>query len=191
MPKINFTPFPSLTTERLTLRQLKDTDDFAIFSLRSDASVNKYIDRPTSTTINEAKQFIIKIHDGIKQNKSIYWVVCLQDDPSLIGTICLWNFSNDKACAELGYELNPSSQGKGLMDEALKSVINYSFHALGLNTIEAYTHKDNVGSTRMLVKNKFKHAPDRIDLDNSNNLIYYLNNTNHIKNPVLTKPKLH
>ena len=180
MQEINFTPFPVLTTERLILRQLKDTDDIAISSLRSDDSVNKYIARSKQTNIDQAKAFIIKINDGIKQNKSIYWVVCLKDNPDLLGTICLWNFSKDKTYAELGYELNPSSQGKGLMDEALKCVLNYSFHTLGLHTIEAFTHKDNVGSTRMLVKNNFKHAPGRIDVDNTNNLIFYL-----------TKPKLH
>ncbi|PCH66465.1 MAG: GNAT family N-acetyltransferase [Bacteroidetes bacterium] len=181
MPEINFKPFPILTTERLTLRQLKDTDNFAISSLRSDDRINKYIDRPKQTNLDQAKAFIVKIKDGIKQNKSIYWVVCLRDDPNLVGTICLWNFSDDKTCAELGYELTQYSQGKGLMDEALKCVLNYSFHTLGLNKIEAYTHKDNVSSTRMLIKNNFKQAPDRIDLDNSNNLIYYLEQQQYMK----------
>ena len=168
------TTFPILKTERLTLRQLKDTDDLATSSLRSNNSVNKYIARSKQTTVDQAQAFIAKINDGINQNRSLYWAICLKEYPDLIGTICLWNFSNDKTCAEIGYELSPASQGKGLMDEALKCVLDYGFHSLGINTIEAFTHRDNVASARMLVKNKFEHAPVRIDVDNSNNHIYCL-----------------
>ena len=49
-----FTPFPILTTERLTLRQLSIDDQQNIFALRSDIEINKYLDRQVSKTIEDA-----------------------------------------------------------------------------------------------------------------------------------------
>lgn len=36
----------------------------------------------------------------------------------------------------------PSFQGKGLMNEALKCIINYGFQTIGLEKIGAYTHRE-------------------------------------------------
>ena len=60
MLQLNFTHFPELKTERLLLRQLKETDANAIFLIRSNEAVNKYIDRPKTSTIAEASLFIKK-----------------------------------------------------------------------------------------------------------------------------------
>lgn len=42
----SFTPFPLITTERLLLRKLGTDDDKALFLLRSDERVSRYIDTP-------------------------------------------------------------------------------------------------------------------------------------------------
>ena len=174
MKEIDFLSFPNLITERLTLRYLKESDAPAIFSLRSDDTVNKYLDRPKIKSIDEAKDFIININEGIRLKKWIYWGICLKDVSELIGTICLWNFSDDTRTAETGYELLPSFQGKGLMDEALKCIINLGFQKIRLKVIEAYTHKENIGSIHLLERNNFKLAPFRYDDKNPNNSIYTL-----------------
>ena len=179
MRKINFHPFPTLTTERLTLRQSLDSDADAIFILRSDEEANKFVVRTKPTNRESTPSFIKYINSLTEKNESIFWVICEKADPNLIGTICLWNFSEDKTCAEMGYELSLSSRRKGIMSEALKCVLNFSFHTLKLETIEAFTHKDNVASTRMLAKNNFIHAPGRIDKGNSNNVIYFLKKSGH------------
>jgi RimJ/RimL family protein N-acetyltransferase len=172
MEEIKFLPFPELTTKRLLLRQLKKTDNLAIFSLRSDENINKYLDRPKTKSIDKAEEFILKINDGIKLNDRLYWAICLKENPALIGTICLWNFSDDKATAEVGYELKPSYQGRGLMNEALARVIKFGFQKIKLNKIEAFTHKENIRSTKLLKKNDFILMPDRIDPENLNIAVY-------------------
>lgn len=176
MKEIYFTQSIILTTERLTLRQLQNSDDIAISSLRSDDSVNKYIDRPKQTSEAEAKAFIKRINEGIKQNKWIYRAICLKDSQELIGTICVWKFSEDKLTAELGYELNPTFQGQGLMNEAVNCIIQFSFETLGIKTLEACVHKGNTKSAQVLVKNNFKLDGNRKDKENKNNLIFILTN---------------
>jgi ribosomal-protein-alanine N-acetyltransferase len=179
MSKLNFKPFPVLTTERLTLRCLELSDDQLLFKLRTNKIVNKYIVRPKQKDIKEIRAFISKINDEINNNEWIYWVISLKDDPTLIGDICLWNFSEDKTVAELGYELDPAFQGKGIMSEAIKRIIEFGFKEIELNTIEAYTHKENDSSTKLLQKYNFKQDAERIDKENNDNIIFTLSKEQH------------
>ncbi|WP_277234028.1 GNAT family N-acetyltransferase [Hymenobacter sp. YC55] len=152
----NFTPFPILKTERLTLRQLSSSDDNEIFALRTNDSVNKYLDRQPSTSIDDARNFIVAINENVQSNKSIYWAITLTDTNNMIGTICLFNFSENHSKAEIGYELLPDFQGKGVMQEAISSVVNFGFQQVGLKAIEAYTRFDNQRSTKVLERLNFK-----------------------------------
>lgn len=165
-------PFPTLTTPRLVLRQLKITDAKTIAELRSNESVNRFLDRAKQTSFEQAKAFIQAINNSIRAKKSLYWAICQKADSQLIGTISLWNFSADKTIAEIGYELNPMYQGQGFMNEALTSVIHYIFTNLPIKTLEAFTHKDNSSSIQLLLKNNFQLDPNRKDEENENNRIY-------------------
>jgi [ribosomal protein S5]-alanine N-acetyltransferase len=160
----NFTPFPVLKTERLTLRQLSANDDKAIFTLRSDKEVNKYIDRAPCNTIEDARKFIDKIAEVVKQNEGIYWAITLTGDDKLTGTICLFNFSNENDQAEIGYELLPAFHGQGIMQEAASKVIAYALDVIGLKVIVACPHVENERSFKLLKKFNFREQGD-IDKD--------------------------
>ncbi len=161
-----------LSTERLILRPLESSDEDEIFLLRSDEEVNRYIDRPRPASKKDAEAFIIRIQKGVASGESYYWGITLKNDTTLVGTICLWNLSADKKYGEIGYELSPSQQGKGIMKEAMKAVINYAFETIGITTLEAYTHKDNTASTKLLQHFGFKAVPLKKDADNENNVIW-------------------
>ena len=163
-----FTPFPVLKTERLTLRQLSVNDDKEIFALRSDKQVNKYLDREPSNTIEDARKFIDKIAEVVRQNEGIYWAITLTNNDNFVGTICLFNFSNENNQAEIGYELLPAFQGQGIMQEATSKVIAFGLDVIGLKTIEAYTHLENKNSSKLLEKYNFKKQ-EYID-SNSNDM---------------------
>lgn len=152
---MQFNPFPILSTQRLLLRPLEMSDDEAVFSLRADKHVNKYLENYAHSSIGETREFIQRIHAGIAANESIFWVICLKDDPRLIGSICLWNLVKEEFKAEVGYVLNPVFQGRGYMQEALTKVIEYGFQEMRLQTIEAITHRNNKASIRLLEKNHF------------------------------------
>jgi ribosomal-protein-alanine N-acetyltransferase len=166
----NFKPFPVLKTERLTLRQLGSNDDKEIFALRSDDNVNKYLSRKQSKSIDDAKNFIQAINENIQRNDSLYWAITLNSANTLIGTICLFNFSEDHLKVEIGYELLPHFQGQGIMQEAVSKVIHFGFQHVGLNSIEAYTHSENQSSTKLLEKLSFK----RYSAEGDNLMIFKL-----------------
>jgi ribosomal-protein-alanine N-acetyltransferase len=163
----NFTPFPILTTERVTLRQLSMDDKQSIFDLRSDAAINKYLDRAPSKTIEDAVNFINKVNENIEKGGTYYWAISLTDTKQLVGTICLFDFSSENNSCEIGYELMTKFQGQGLMKEAIQAVIDFVFHTLKFQKICAFTHNENQNSTHLLLKLNFIKSVET-DKENSN-----------------------
>lgn len=172
---MTFTPFVELTSKRLSLRELKESDAKVILYLRSDAIVNQYIYRPEhrqTKSIDNAIKFIQTQQKNLENNVSIVWGITLKDQSELIGTICLWNFSENKKVAEVGYDLKTEFHNKGIMTEALNLVLNFGFNELKIQKIEAFTDCKNENSKRLLTKNGFMLNPSRKDVDNDSNLIY-------------------
>ena len=156
---LNFNPFPILATERLLLRKLSFDDADEILFLRSDKLINKYLDRIKAVSLEDANDFINKINHAIENNDCIDWAINFKNDSKLIGSICIWNISKEENKAEVGYELLPSFQGKGIAQEALSEVINFGFDVMKLQTIEAYTHIENLQSVKLLEKFNFTRDP--------------------------------
>jgi ribosomal-protein-alanine N-acetyltransferase len=144
-----------LTTERLHLRGLLDSDAPQILAIRSNPEVNKYLGRSNDITIHEARSFVKKIQGIVSRGEGFYWAVTLKDDNDLIGTICYWNLEPVDKKAEIGYELYPDHQGKGLMQEALSAVLKYGFETAGFEAITACPVGRNESSVKLLVKNDF------------------------------------
>jgi len=167
-----FTPFPILTTERLTLRQLVINDEQEIFTLRSDSEINKYLDRQISNTIDDARNFINKI----TENDSLYWAITLSDKNILVGTICLFGFSDENYKCEIGYELLTNFQGQGIMKEAVEKVIDYAFNTIRVKKIEAFMHRDNLSSIKLLEKFSFRNSNEP-DNTNPDLICYHLTNS--------------
>jgi ribosomal-protein-alanine N-acetyltransferase len=153
---MNFTPFPTLATERLTLRQITPSDDNEIFFQRSDRLMNQYVDNPPCRSIEEAREWISKITRGIANNDWIFWGICVKGQSKLVGGFCFWNISIEHSRSEIGFGIYPEHQRKGFMNEALKTAVQYGFEAMGLQCIEAYTHPENSPSIQVLEKNGFK-----------------------------------
>ena len=163
-----------ILTERLVLRQLKPEDWKMISYLRSDNEVNKFVKRSSAETKEKADQFIAKITRGIENKELYYWVITEKEKSEMIGSICLWNFSDNPKSAEVGYDLSPQFQRKGVMDESMKAVLEFGFVKLKLDIIEAYTHSENESSNKLLVRNGFIHLKGEIDENNLDNIIYEL-----------------
>lgn len=164
--------FPELQTERLLLRRLMPTDWRAISFLRSDKTVNEFVDRPRAESKEEALAFISKIGSAIDNQISYYWAITEKDQDIMIGSICLWNLSTDGKVAEVGYDLSPAFQGKGIMNESLNCLLSFGFDKLHLQVIEAYTHRLNEQSKKLLVKSGFVLAVDKYDEDYVDNIVF-------------------
>jgi ribosomal-protein-alanine N-acetyltransferase len=156
MLTLNFSPFPDLTTERLTLRKLTIEDAEDIYALRSDDRVNKFIDRPKAHSVDDARNFINQLRSRGSNSELLYWAIIHKRNSKLIGTIMYWNISEEENTSEIGFELHPDFQGQGLMQEALSRVIDFGFTKMNLRLIEAYPDENNEKSVSLLERNHFK-----------------------------------
>ena len=183
MLTLNFSPFPNLKTDRLILRRLTIEDENEIFFLRSDESVNRYVDRPKPNSLADARNHIDKLNNGIDNNESIFWGITLLNNPAIIGTICLWNISKENYTAEVGFDLMPGFQGKGIMKEAFSEVARYGFETLKVRRLVAWVHHENSRSISLLSKFNFirdldeEEKADKTELNNM--VIYTLNAANY------------
>lgn len=156
MLKLPLASFPVLETERLLLREPDPADAPDLFVLRSDERVNEFIERKIPATEADALAFIERVTGDTGAGKSFYWVICQKDRPGAIGTICCWNIAPEKDQGELGYELLPSFQGQGLMQEAVAAVLIFLKDVVSMRRIEAITSSRNEASLRVLTRNGFK-----------------------------------
>ncbi len=135
-----------INTSRLILRPPVPEDAPSIFKLRSDPEVAVYLNRKLQTAVEEAEAFIANLIAGFGEKKWHYWLLCSREDGKFMGTICLWNFSEERKSAEVGYELLPEFQGHGYATEALDAVLEYGFNTLALARIDAIVEKGNTRS---------------------------------------------
>lgn len=155
MLDIKLLPFQNLQSERLILRRVVKEDVSEIFALRSDPEVMKYIPRPLLKTEEEALEHIALIDEKIDSNEGINWAITQKENPKLIGIIGHYRLKPEHLRSEIGYMLHPAHQGKGIVSEAIKEVVNYGFEVMKLHSIEAIIDPENCASEKVLQKNGF------------------------------------
>jgi [ribosomal protein S5]-alanine N-acetyltransferase len=163
-----------LETERLQLKEINENHVEDILKIRSNEVINRFVKRNSPKNNYDALQFILTIKERTKNNQTYYWGISLKSQPELIGTICLWNFSEDRKTAEVGYEMLPDYHGKGFMSEALKAVIDFGFNELDLCEIVAFTNRFNENSKKLLLRHGFVLEEDRKDEGFPDNLVFSL-----------------
>jgi len=126
------------------------------------------------TSLELAKQFILNRNKDISKNTIYYWGITLKNNHKLIGTICFWNLSDNKTYSEIGYDLVPEFQNKGIMNEVFKEVILFGIETLKLHKIEAFTQYKNESSIKLLLNNKFVLQKEKRDEGFPDNRIYSL-----------------
>ncbi len=155
MLNLDFSPFPTLETERLILRQIGDDDVHSLFEMRADPIVMQHIDRPLAKTIDDAQKLIDIIKGLLAKNEGITWAITLKGNTKMIGTFGFWRILKEHYRTEIGYLLHKDYWGKGLMQEVMDIGIAYAFNTLKVHTIEANINPDNKASLKLAERNGF------------------------------------
>lgn len=161
-----------LETQRLQLKEINESHVEDILKIRGDEVINQFVRRNSPKNNYDALQFILTIKERTRNHQTFYWGITLKGEPNLIGTICLWNFSEDRKTAEVGYELLPDYHRKGIMSEALTAILHFGFNELNLQEILAFTNKFNENSKGLLLKHDFILEEDREDEGFPENLVF-------------------
>lgn len=154
---------PTMTTSRLTLREMKLTDSSDMYEYAKRSEVTRFLlwrEHP-----NEAytKNILKRIRMHYRSNSYYDWAIIYNgsenDDVTLadyrghmIGTCGFASVDTENNVGELGYVLHPIFWGNSIIVEAAKRVIDYGFNELGLNRIEARYIIGNTASRRVMEK---------------------------------------
>jgi RimJ/RimL family protein N-acetyltransferase len=154
------TAFPSsvpvLTTPRLILRAVCDTDASDVFEINSDPETVRYSSHPAYTSLDEVAGFLARTYASFDDQSQLRWAVERLEDKKMIGLCSLFGLDFSNLRAEIGYTLNRQAWGQGYMSEAVRAVLDYSFNHLQLRRIEADAEPRNTASTVLLERLGFK-----------------------------------
>ncbi len=144
--------FPILTTERLVLREI--TADDAEFWLRnfSDATVVEFTAFEPPQDLEAAKAEIeAYCTRPFREETGFRWGMALKASDVLVGTLGYHNWEHEPdRRARMGYDLLPEHRGRGLMTEAMETVLAYGFKTMNLNRAEALVDPRNAQSIRLV-----------------------------------------
>jgi len=144
-----------IESERLILRELKEKDLSGFYKIRSNEQTSLYIDREIPKNENEALLILRNLIERCLKHKWYIWGIFKKNNNELIGTYCLWNFTNDRTKGEIGFEVLPEFQRMGFISEATDEVMKFCKEKLGVKILEGYADAENLSSINLLLKKGF------------------------------------
>lgn len=154
------TPGQPLLGERLRLDRLGDQPADAVeildFASRNKSHLARWLPplAPNYYTEKYWHDAVKKSVESASKDESVDFVIrepALGDDASLVGVITFSEIARGafQACY-LGYSLDYTRQGRGLMQEALHLAIRFAFDDLSLHRIMANYRPENIRSAKTL-----------------------------------------
>ena len=143
MLHFNFDPFPVLTSPRLMLREVYDSDIPEVFFLRSDEEVMKYTGKSPAKNYDEILTYIQNQRTARARKKSILWAITLKGDSAVIGLIGYRQFTKEHFRGEVGYGLYPSMQGKGMFTGKDRSILLCALTVTEVHNLKAIVAKED------------------------------------------------
>lgn len=153
MIAVDLPPAPTLPTERLVLRPLRETDASAVAAGAGDKRVARYLLQvPSPYPIALARSWVRHRCEWWELGKGVTLAIATREDPTtLLGTVALRRYARDRR-AELGYWLIANAWGHGYATEATRALVDYGFRAFNLARIYAMVLAGNTSSERVLDK---------------------------------------
>lgn len=141
----------SLKTERLILRNWRESDFEAFCNMGADPEVMRYF--PSTLTQEESLVVANKIKSYIEERGWGFWALEIPGQCDFIGFTGLHIPKDDlpcSPCVEVGWRLSKQFWGKGYATEAATASLQYGFSELHLSEIVAFTAATNVPSMKVM-----------------------------------------
>ena len=149
--------FPRIETDRLVLREMTIDDvDFYFRHFNNDKIVEGCCFQGPKNLEAAERELQLYCIKPFWENRGIRWGIVIKEDDELIGTCGFYDWVKTDYRAEIGYDLDPAYWGRGLMTEALRIVLVYSFNKLGLNRVQAIIESRNTRSLQLIRRLGFK-----------------------------------
>ncbi|MCW2815668.1 MAG: hypothetical protein JWN84_3123 [Nocardioides sp.] len=144
-----------LHTERLVLRQVRDSDVDAVLGYCGDADVTRYLpfgvlDR--EGVLARVQRWRDELDRDPADRPDDGWMLTLVVDlgGTAIGDVMLrLGGAEMRSVAEVGYVFAPSYGGRGLATEAARAMVDLAFTHLGCHRVQAQLDPRNLASARV------------------------------------------
>lgn len=148
--EVGASPFPTLTTARLVLREIVESDAPALLAVHGDANAMRWFGTDPLATLEDAQK-LVQTFAGWRRlaNPGVRWGLATSADCPLVGSCGLFTWNRGWHSCTVGYELAPSAQGQGYMHEALSAALVWGFEHMALNRVQAQIHPNNAASIRL------------------------------------------
>lgn len=153
---------PCLETERLLLREWRDSDRAPYAALNSDPGVMEHF--PSVLTPQQSDEMVDRMIDAWQTRAFGLWAVEVKGSGEFIGFIGLsspaWH-AHFTPAVEAGWRLARSSWGHGYAPEGAQAVVAWAFEHLELpgDQLVSFTVVDNARSRRVMDKVGFVRDP--------------------------------
>lgn len=138
-----------LETKRLILRRLDETDVDAIYAMRSDADVMRFIREPQS--YNESANWVKLVSSRWAGENIGFCAIIEKSSNEFAGWCGLWQLK-ETGEIEIGYAVAREFWGKGYATETANEFLTYAFEKLQLEKIAAVAQPENAASRRVMEK---------------------------------------
>ena len=137
-----------LETERLLLRSFHESDTDAVFAMRSDADLMRFIRAP-QTDRAEAANWIKLVSSRWASDRIGFCAVIEKASQRFAGWCGLWRLK-ETGETEVGYALVKNARGRGFASEASEAFLVYGFEILDLREIVAVARPENRASRAVM-----------------------------------------
>ena len=159
----------SIETDRLILRDYKESDFDAYYRLKTDDKTMYYLQDIKLQSAEEAKaEFAYVLADMANDNRQFYFLhMELKDTHEQVGSIGYTVIDDTPVgkIVHLGYFTYPKFWGNGYVSEALHKVLEYAFTQNNVYRVTTGCLAENIGSERVMQKNGLIKEAEHIDYE--------------------------
>jgi [ribosomal protein S5]-alanine N-acetyltransferase len=154
-----------LETERLILREFRESDVDGIFELDSNPNVHRYLGNKPISTKEEAEKIVAGVLKQYTERGIGRWIMTDKETGEFLGWSGLrlnteYNMNGFTRYYDIGYRILEQFWGKGYATESGKAAVNYGFEVMNLAAIYATTDIGNGASHKALLKIGLSYVED-------------------------------
>jgi ribosomal-protein-alanine N-acetyltransferase len=147
--------FPVLHAGEFVLREITSTDAPDWHRYLSDVETIYWTSTPLMSLL-EVEDMIAFYIERFRDKTAIRWALSDGLGGAMLGDCGYNHFWERDGRGEIGYQLDKERWGKGMMTQAVASIIEYGFQELDLNKVEATVSVGNERSSGLLRKLGFQ-----------------------------------
>ncbi len=127
---------PTLSSERVVLRELRTSDAASLFALLTTEEVARFIS-PPPTSVESFERFIAWTLRQRQAGTYACFAITLKGFDTAIGIFQVRDLTDGFASAEWGFAMGSAFWGTGVFQDGAELVLDFAFETLGVHRLEA------------------------------------------------------